>query len=82
VLLAIQNARRAKPRKRSVTVADVPMDCGSAPEKLVLHAKPEVHIVNLEPPSKKNVTHAFATRMEKDVPVQRRSRYNATKKYK
>jgi hypothetical protein len=64
VLLAIQNARRAKARKRSVTVADVPMDCGSAPEKLALHAKPEVHIVNLEPPSKKNVTHAFATRME------------------
>jgi hypothetical protein len=57
VLLAIQNARRAKPRKRSVTVADVPMDCGSAPEKLVLHAKPEVfflfyfHFVSPKHPS-------------------------------
>jgi hypothetical protein len=42
--LTFQNARRAKARKRSVTVADVPMDCGSAPEKLVLHAKPEVFL--------------------------------------
>jgi hypothetical protein len=57
VLLAIQNARRAKPRKRSVTVADVPMDCGSAPEKLVLHAKPETLFpVLLARPSRGTVT--------------------------
>jgi hypothetical protein len=45
--LTFQNARRAKARKRSVTVADVPMDCGSAPEKLVLHAKPEVFFYSI-----------------------------------